>query len=877
MAILRNIVVRIRGNTADLNNSLTKTQGIVGRFGAGVGKSFRAVGRAAKVLGLITIGALGAFAGSIAAGVKGLVEYEKELRPAIERSRIGAEALQLLAEAAERAGSEDGLEGIVDSSQELQLQLGEIAAAGKSRATPALEALGLVAAKLQAQEPEAAFRAVLEALQQIPNVADRAIAAEEIFGGTSEKLAGIVNLTTKEFAALEAEVAATTDIWSGETLDAAKEFDQELENLRTDLLRGTNAIVAGLVPALVSIAGWIRAEGLPAFNRFKDDALVPAEAYMTGTLIPAFQNLVAWLQENVPPAMEAVSAFVTGTLVPAFERVSAWITGTGVPAVQALILWLQENIPPAMTAVSAFITETLVPAFQAVSAWITETGVPAVQNLILWLQVNIPPAMAAVSAFITETLVPAFTAVSAWITETGVPAVQNLILWLQVNIPPAMMAVSAFITETLVPAFKAVSAWITETGVPAVENLILWLKVNVPPAMEAVSTFITETLVPAFKAVSAWITETGVPAVQALILWLQENIPPAMTAVSAFITETLVPAFEAVSTWITETGVPAIEKLVEWFKETLPPAMQVFTDWLDEFLFPAIEKIATTLTAVWNDLLPIVTQAVNDVIAFVTDNWSEIETLIKTPVDTAIEAIKTLLKVGQLLIEGILLAIQGDWTGVWEKVEGILDAFLEFFKTSLTNLLTAAETGFGLIDTAAGGAFTAIAAKPLGVIEDFIANITSLLDQGQAFIDAGKNFATNLSESIISTLSGLRDKINATIRDAISGISGIISGAVSGAISSARNSVTSFISGIGSGIPGLQEGGTIRRGGTVRVGERGPELVTLPRGASVTPNGQAGGSTFNISVSANTRSDARGIAREVRREIRQLKLEGVLA
>ena len=39
-------------------------------------------------------------------------------------------------------------------------------------------------------------------------------------------------------------------------------------------------------------------------------------------------------------------------------------------------------------------------------------------------------------------------------------------------------------------------------------------------------------------------------------------------------------------------------------------------------------------------------------IAFVTDNWSEIETLLKMPVETAIAAIETLLEVGQLLIEG---------------------------------------------------------------------------------------------------------------------------------------------------------------------------------------------------------------------------------
>ena len=55
-------------------------------------------------------------------------------------------------------------------------------------------------------EPEAAWRRVVEEIQKIPNVAERAAAAEEIFGGTSEKLAGIINLTSAEFADLEKNV-----------------------------------------------------------------------------------------------------------------------------------------------------------------------------------------------------------------------------------------------------------------------------------------------------------------------------------------------------------------------------------------------------------------------------------------------------------------------------------------------------------------------------------------------------------------------------------------------------------------------------------------------------------------------------------------------
>ena len=55
--------------------------------------------------------------------------------------------------------------------------------------------------------------------------------------------------------------------------------------------------------------------------------------------------------------------------------------------------------------------------------------------------------------------------------------------------------------------------------------------------------------------------------------------------------------------------------------------------------------------------------------------------------------------------------------------------------------------------------------------------------------------------------------------------------------------------GIASVIPGMAAGGNVMRSGTVKVGERGPELVKLPRGAQVQPldgSGGMGGQTFNF-------------------------------
>lgn len=52
-------------------------------------------------------------------------------------------------------------------------------------------------------------------------------------------------------------------------------------------------------------------------------------------------------------------------------------------------------------------------------------------------------------------------------------------------------------------------------------------------------------------------------------------------------------------------------------------------------------------------------------------------------------------------------------------------------------------------------------------------------------------------------------------------------------------------------IPGAEEGGTIARSGLTLIGERGPEILNLPRGAQVLPLGQSSGVTIHVSVTLN--------------------------
>jgi len=83
------------------------------------------------------------------------------------------------------------------------------------------------------------------------------------------------------------------------------------------------------------------------------------------------------------------------------------------------------------------------------------------------------------------------------------------------------------------------------------------------------------------------------------------------------------------------------------------------------------------------------------------------------------------------------------------------------------------------------------------------------------------------------------------------------------------------------GIPGMADGGTVARSGLSWVGERGPELLRLPAGAQVIPNGpsmamaanDSGGDLVihnHISVPAGTSPDmAPALAREITKELRR--------
>ena len=102
MATLANLVVRISGNTAQLNTAITNAQTRLGKFKTKAGTALKAVGSAAK--GLAAGGAL-AIAGFATGAVAGnFLSTGEALDKMSKRTGISVESLGELKFAAEQSG-----------------------------------------------------------------------------------------------------------------------------------------------------------------------------------------------------------------------------------------------------------------------------------------------------------------------------------------------------------------------------------------------------------------------------------------------------------------------------------------------------------------------------------------------------------------------------------------------------------------------------------------------------------------------------------------------------------------------------------------------------------------------------------------------------
>jgi phage-related protein len=365
---------------------------------------------------------------------------------------------------------------------------------------------------------------------------------------------------------------------------------------------------------------------------------------------------------------------------------------------------------------------------------------------------------------------------------------------------------------------------------------------------------------------------------------MSEDLKKASNAIETSIGAAVMPILTKLAEKLVEF-MPTIQKLAdrigplaaEFIDNLLPPlfdvAEQIMPELLSaaEELLPSLSEIAKEIIPVivnlLKELLPVIVQVVNEVMPVLVD-------IIKmlTPIlNMLMEFLSPILQMVLQLISPLLTLVMQILTPILNLVTALLGPFLEL----LTNILTPI---FGIIEALLTPLTTLITAimepisdllfvlmEPMTDLLNMI--LPPLLTMIQSFVEwaspalvtmfewlgdfftfivdgLGTKGLTGAFQSFGDFFKNLWDGIVQVFKTAVNfvikGINTLIEG-LNGIEAPQWLQDLTGVSGVNlKTIPLLANGGDIESAGNVIVGERGPEMLSLPRGARVTPLDQTG-------------------------------------
>jgi len=296
------------------------------------------------------------------------------------------------------------------------------------------------------------------------------------------------------------------------------------------------------------------------------------------------------------------------------------------------------------------------------------------------------------------------------------------------------------------------------------------------------------------------------PAITALMNELIKILPSLLEFIAPLI-EKLTPVLGV----IIEKLLPVFMKLLDALMPILDPLIDLFLIMVDSIFLPLIDLLTplidallpvlidlfTMLTPVLIPLIASFMQILNMILPPLLALFGEASKKVLPMLGKAFEALKPIIDAAMTVISAIITTvmavISGDWKGAWQ---GIKETF-----SGLIGTIKAIAGGF---KDAFVAIFNAIKSKITGIWDGMVSGIMNGINKLQTAIDK---------------VLGVWDKTKAKISGGVN--------AAGAAIQSGTQSVKNFF--------GLASGGTITQSGGVLVGENGPELLNLPKGASVIP------------------------------------------
>jgi len=417
-----------------------------------------------------------------------------------------------------------------------------------------------------------------------------------------------------------------------------------------------------------------------------------------------------------------------------------------------------------------------------------------------------------------------------------------------------------------------------------------------------------EKMLPLLGRFAGW-ANTKIPAIRKMVVSAIDKIQISANWFKKNALEPIKKVFTAV--W--EYGVSAFNNIRSAVERNMPKFKTLKAVLLDvkEFLFNAFEKSKPTLIWLKDVGLPLLVDAVGTVIQkatelynYIKDNWEQIGPIV-WGITNAVLAYKAALIITNTWTK-IVATTTAIWTGavnlwkaaksgalgveiaysIWRTKDiietGILIAL--YAKDAIVKGVHSAATW---VQVAATGALTAgqwllnaaFYASPIGWIVLGIGLIVGAFILLWNKCEPFRNFFLGMWDAFKAKIDAFGGGFKGFVNLIISGMNGLISKFIGG-INGMIDGVNSISGKIGipaiphipiPQIPMLAQGGIVRRAGSVIVGEKGPELLSLNRGAKVTPLGKTNSKTEN-NITINVYADGKSAEEIVDEVVPKLKL-----
>lgn len=420
-------------------------------------------------------------------------------------------------------------------------------------------------------------------------------------------------------------------------------------------------------------------------------------------------------------------------------------------------------------------------------------------------------------------------------TQTAGAEFRNLTDNIGTALLPIVTSLMSFVNTDLLPGLANIGSFIQTNAIPAIQSFIAGFK-QALPVIASIAGAITLILLPALITSGVRMAITAAQSVLGWIAMAAGAVVNAAVVVASWVLmgfQSMLQAARMAAAWLIAMGPVG---LVIAIVVGLVALIIANWDTIKAVTIAVFQAVATFLTTVWNNIVTWISQALTNIFNTVRTIFNNVKNFITT--------VFNVIKAGILIVwAGIVAGVTGYVNGVRSIITSVFNAVRGFITSvwnGIKSTITSAVQGVKNIVTSVFGAVRDTTSNIFNGVKNTISNIfEGIRSTISGAVEGIRSAVSNTFSTLAGIMTGAFDGVSGTIRGVINGVIGAINGAIGGinsAIGIANKLPGVNIPNMGS-IPMLAKGGTLAKGGAAIVGEKGPELVTLPGGATVHPNG----------------------------------------